>query len=256
MSTSTPGRLPHDPWAEHYESVMHQTYGELYTRMTGYTMAEVDRLVPSDATVVDLGAGAGRMSIPLARSGRSVLAVERSARMIQALEARRAALDPVEAARVEVRPATIQSPGPLPPADLVLCVFTVIAYCTTEVDLLGAFRSAVRALTGTGPLLLDVPQDEVFESVEVETGDLIRDVTMTERGEGRYRYRERTLVRTPHGSAEYTDEFELRRWSLGEVERLLREAGFASVEDVTDRFPGLGARYLVARCEDVSSTAG
>ena len=256
MSPDSPYQRPHDPWAAHYETVMALSFGELYEQMTQDTLAEVDRRTGPNATVLDLGAGVGRMAIPLVKSGRQVIAVERSSNMLSALRTRASALTSAQAARIEIRHASITNAGPIDPVDLTLCVFTVIAYCLTGAGLADTFRTSFRALRPGGHFLLDVPDAEVFESMEVESADLIRDVSMTEMEHHVFEYREHTILRTPDGPVELRDSFRLRHWSLREVTTMLRDVGFASIEDVTDRFPGLGARYLVARKPNISSTEG
>ncbi len=255
MSPDLP-TAPHDPWADQYELVMALTFGDLYEQMTASTLAEVDRLVPPDATILDLGAGAGRMALPLARSGRRVIAVDRSDRMLTALRQRSSALGPKVADRIQLRRTSMTHPGAIGPVNLVLCVFTVVAYCLTEDELRSTFRVAFDALPAGGPFLLDVPEPEVFEPMEIESGELIRSVAMNEVDPGIYDYREHTVVRTPDGPIEYRDGFRLRRWSLDEIKRSLRRSGFTTIEDATERFPDLGARYLVARSSGVSSKAG
>jgi SAM-dependent methyltransferase len=232
---------------------MERTFAELYGHMTACTLAEVDRLTPRDATIADLGAGAGRMVVPLVNSGRRVIAVERSGPMVEALRRRLSALDPDQAARVEVRHASMADLEPTGTIDLVLCVFTVISYCLTESELASTFSAAAAAVGPSGAFLLDVPDAEVFSSLDVESGDLIREVVMTEGEPGLYAYREHTVVRTQAGPVEYRDSFQLRHWRVEDVTRHLRGAGFATIDDVTERFPGLGARYLLARPSEVSS---
>lgn len=247
-------QLPHDRWAEHYESVMELTFGDLYGRMTEYTLLEVNRLAPTPGTILDLGAGSGRMVIPLASSGHTVVAVERSSPMLEALRMRLSTLSSGHADRVEVRQASISELEPKGIVDVVLCVFTVISYCLTEAELARTFAVASAALDNAGAFLLDVPDRDVFSSMDVQSGDLIRELSMTEEEPGLFVYNEHTVVRTEDGPVEYRDSFHLRHWSVGDVTRILREAGFASIEDVSERFPGLGARYLVARTGEVSLT--
>ena len=232
------------------------SFGELYEQMTQDTLAEVDRRTGPNATVLDLGAGVGRMAIPLVKSGRQVIAVERSRTMISALRTRASALTSEQAARIEIRHASITNAGPIGRVHLTLCVFTVIAYCLTEAALADTFQTSFRALRPGGHFLLDVPDAEVFESMEVESADLIRDVSMTEMEHHVFEYREHTILRTPDGPVELRDSFRLRHWSLREVTTTLKDVGFGWIEDVTDRFPGLGARYLVARKPNISSTGG
>ncbi|MBG6239319.1 SAM-dependent methyltransferase [Mycetocola sp. CAN_C7] len=76
----------------------------------GYPQDAVDWLVPSDArTVLDLGAGTGKLTTLLARSGREVIAVDPSADMLARLTA--------SAPDVEVHVGTAES-IPLPDASV------------------------------------------------------------------------------------------------------------------------------------------
>lgn len=233
---------------------MELTFGDLYEGMTRCTLAEVNRLAPTVGTILDLGAGSGRMVIPLASSGHRVVAVEQSGPMLEALRMRLSSLSPGPAERVDVRQASMSELEPVGIVDVVLCVFTVISYCLTEAELGRTFTVAAAALDNAGAFLLDVPDRDVFSSMDIESGDLIRELSMTEVEPGLFEYQEHTVVRTADGPIEYHDSFHLRYWSVEEVTRILREAGFASIEDVSERFPGLGARYFVARTEEVSST--
>ena len=167
---------------------------------------------------------------------------------------RLSSLSPGPAERVDVRQASMSELEPVGIVDVVLCVFTVISYCLTEAELGRTFTVAAAALDNAGAFLLDVPDRDVFSSMDIESGDLIRELSMTEVEPGLFEYQEHTVVRTADGPIEYHDSFHLRYWSVEEVTRILREAGFASIEDVSERFPGLGARYFVARTEEVSST--
>lgn len=57
--------LPHDSWAAHYEAVMELTFQELYARLTSSALDEVRARLRPPASIVDFGAGCGRLSIPL-----------------------------------------------------------------------------------------------------------------------------------------------------------------------------------------------
>ena len=70
--------LPHDSWAAHYEAVMELTFQELYARVTSSALDEVRARLRPPASIVDFGAGCGRLSIPLASERYRVTAVEPS----------------------------------------------------------------------------------------------------------------------------------------------------------------------------------
>jgi hypothetical protein len=62
-----------------------------------------------------------------------------------------------------------------------------------------------------------------------------------------YKYSEHTVVRTEKGEETYRDQFPIRRWTRSEVSDALHAAGFVAEADVSDRFAGLGADYLLMR---------
>lgn len=249
--------LPHDSWAAHYESVMERTFGPLYQRLTQCALDEVDRWAAPGATILDVGAGCGRLTIPLLTRGYHVIAVERSPRMAEELlvRAERVAADHGGVIdRLDLHRTAIQSLSPVAPATMALSVFTVLAYALTDTELRAGLEAVHRTLQPGGTFLLDVPDDEVFESLDIESADLIREVVMTPVGDRLIDYREHTVVRTGEGQAEYRDMFRLRMWTPEEVKASLRDIGFDAVQDVSDRFEGLGARYLIACRPAVSST--
>lgn len=243
-------RLPHDSWAEHYEAVMVSTYGHTYDRLTSTAREEVaDRFEPG-ASIVDFGAGWGRLALPLARDGYRVTAVEPSPAMIDQLAAgkrRLAATDPMAAARLTVVQAAMQAIDGPGVHDMALCVFTVIAYLLDEEALTSAFRAVHASLGPGGLFLLDVPDEEVFDSFEVESAEIIREVAIEPCGNHLFDYRESTLIRTSNGEVRFEDRFTMRRWTVAEVTRTLAAVGFSMHDDVSHRFTELGARYLLVR---------
>lgn len=241
-------RSPHDSWAPHYERVMELTYGELYARLTTCALAEVRRRLPRGGSIVDFGAGCGRLALPLAAEGYRVTAVEPSVPMLEVLRARRRVMRPRSAIpRLGTVRGRMQETLLPRKHDMALCVFTVISYLLDASALSDALTVAASTLGPGGRFLLDVPDASLFASSEHEDAWMIRTVEMEPLGDGRYAYEERTTLRTTSGNVTYGDRFTLRRWGVEEVADALREAGFASAEDVTDAFPDLGARYLLAR---------
>ena len=75
--------------------------------VTFYRELAKKRLSPGD-TILELGAGSGRVTIPLARDGFRVVAVDQSPAMLARLRARVAALPAAAKARVEVVPGDLR----------------------------------------------------------------------------------------------------------------------------------------------------
>jgi len=244
------GGWPHDSWARHYEAVMERTFGSLYDRLTSSALAEIDARIDKGSSVIDFGAGCGRLALPLARRGLQVTAVEPSPAMFEELRHRAELLagqDPEASARLTLVHTSMQGYGGDHTHDLALCVFTVIAYMLDHHTLDSALRAAGGALRPGGLLLIDVPNEEVFESMEHDTGDIIREVSIEPLEGPLYRYRESTLIRTADGPTRYEDAFTLRRWTVDEIRDALARVGFEPGDDVEARFRGLGACYLLWR---------
>jgi SAM-dependent methyltransferase len=239
---------PHDSWAPHYERVMELTYGELYERLTSCALAEIRRRLPRGTSIVDFGAGCGRLALPLAAEGYAVTAVEPSRPMLEVLSARRAAmLSPSAWARLTTVQARMQKYRTERAHHMALCVFTVIAYLLDDTDLADAFDAAHGSLAPEGLFLVDVPDRALFTGFDHEDGRMIRTVEIDPVEGDRYAYEEHTTLRTSGGTVSYRDRFTLRRWSVEQVESALTGVGFEPVEDVSGSFAGLGAHYLLMR---------
>jgi SAM-dependent methyltransferase len=232
---------PHDSWAAHYETVMARTYGDLYARLTQVATAEVMDRVDAPASIVDFGAGCGRMSLPLAAEGYRVTAIEPSGPMITELRQRTGDLE------VESLQVSMQDFEPTRSYSFALCVFTVLAYIVDEETLGAALAAVAAALEPGGLFLLDVPDASVFQGFDHETDDIIRTVVIDPTADGLYTFRENTAILTDMGPATFQDEFVLRRWDRADILRRLYEVGFETEADVTARFSGLGAEYLLMR---------
>jgi SAM-dependent methyltransferase len=220
---------------------MELTFGEIYDRLTSSALDEIRARLRPPASIVDFGAGCGRLSIPLSRAGYEVTAVDPSGAMLDQLRARAPSLE------VETVETPMQRYRARRPHDLALCVFTVIAYILDEETLSQAFTAAAQSLVPDGLLLLDVPQYDMFESFDHDTESIIRHVEIEPIAGPVHAYHERTVLRTPDGSIQYEDTFRIRHWTLEETLVALDAVGFVPADDISARFTGLGANYLLMR---------
>ena len=62
----------HDNWGSLYDYVYEQTYGDFYRDLTVETVDQINQILPS-GTIIDYGAGTGRLSIPLSNQGSKVI---------------------------------------------------------------------------------------------------------------------------------------------------------------------------------------
>jgi SAM-dependent methyltransferase len=106
--------------------------------------------------VVEVGAGTGRIALPVAQAGHRVVAVDRSPGMLERLR-RRAALLPSEVGeRIETRIGTLEALPPLPPTDRVLAPFRTLLHLSTDEGRVDVFRAIRDVLVPGGRFVFDV----------------------------------------------------------------------------------------------------
>ncbi|MBL9016617.1 MAG: methyltransferase domain-containing protein [Myxococcales bacterium] len=106
--------------------------------------------------ILELGAGSGRVTIPLARDGHEVVAVDRSPGMLAGLRARIAKLPPAVAKRITVVEGdlcTFRAPGKFP---LAIAAFNVLEHLYTRGELDACLRRVAHHLAPGGAFAFDV----------------------------------------------------------------------------------------------------
>ncbi len=106
--------------------------------------------------VLELGAGSGRVTIPLARDGHEVVAVDQSRPMLAKLRARVAALPPAAASRVRVVEGDLRDftvPGKFP---LVIAAFNVLEHLYTRGEFAACLARVAAHLAPGGAFAFDV----------------------------------------------------------------------------------------------------
>ncbi|NVB78148.1 MAG: methyltransferase domain-containing protein [Kofleriaceae bacterium] len=114
----------------------------------------------SSGRILELGAGSGRVTIPLARAGFEVVAVDTSAAMLGKLRARVAALPSAVAKRITVHEGDlrafsvdIKKRGAFP---LAIAVFNVLEHLYTRVEVDACLRRVADHLAPGGAFAFDV----------------------------------------------------------------------------------------------------
>lgn len=217
------------------------TFDDLYGRLTSSALEEIRRRVRPPASIVDFGAGCGRLSVPLAAEGYRVTAVEPSPAMLAQLQGR------TEGRGVDTVCCTMQAYRADRKHDLALCVFTVVAYLLDERALRDAFAAAAACLVPEGLFLLDVPDASVFEGFDHDTGEIMRRVDIESVGASIYQFSEETTLRTEDGPVTYRESFPIRHWTREEILDATAQSGFVTESDVAAHFAELGAEYLLLR---------
>ena len=112
--------------------------------------------VPQESSVLELGCGTGRVTIPLARDGRHVVGVDRSAEMLARAKLRlraagRRAEERVVFLRADLRDFTLGARFPL-----VICAFNTFQHLYTRHDVAACLARVREALTDDGRFAFDV----------------------------------------------------------------------------------------------------
>src|SRR4051812_4768658 len=106
--------------------------------------------------VLELGAGSGRVTIPLARDGHHVVAVDQSKAMLGKLRARVAALSQSAAARVKVVAGDLRDFSVGGKFPLVIAAFNVLEHLYTRGELDACLRRVSAHLAPGGAFAFDV----------------------------------------------------------------------------------------------------
>ena len=176
--------------------------------------------------VLDLGAGPGRHSLPLARSGYTVTALDTSAHLLDRL--RQSAGDlPIEIVQADMREFVREQAF-----DLVLVMWTSFGYFEDEADHARVLDNIHASLKPGGRLVLDL--------VGLETlCRTMEPVHLTEYDDGRMLVERPALVDDMtrldnewlliDGDKVHRTHFSHRAWSAGEIHGLLSRHGFGLV---------------------------
>jgi SAM-dependent methyltransferase len=143
---------------EHYADAALYDYEYRRRRadVTFYRELARNRL-PAGAAILELGAGSGRVTIPLARDGFHVTAVDRSPAMLARLRARIAALPAAVAARIAVVAGDLCAfEIARPRFPLAIAAFNVVEHLYTRGEVQAFLGRARAALAPGGALAFDV----------------------------------------------------------------------------------------------------
>jgi SAM-dependent methyltransferase len=236
---------PHASWAQVYDAAYERTFGDVYESLTVSTVTVVRRKCAPPASLVDFGAGTGRMAVPLAVQGYTVTAVEPCTEMLDELRRK----DPE--GRVRAIASSMQDFQSDQTFDVALCVFTVLLYLLDEASLRASFRSAAGCLKTEGWLLLDIPSCQVFRSGEVSRGHGFRrawQVRPVPEKPDLYDYTENIHSTDGRGTERsYEDSFRIRHWHESIVMKVAEDCGLAKAEGPLPEFAATGSSYFWLR---------
>jgi len=249
---------PHDNWARFYDFVYQQTFGPVYKQLCEDTEDVCQQLVQyspgqgNSAYIMDVGAGTGRVTIPLLQQGHCITAVEPSQPMCEQIQIKAETMDETLRKNLKIIQKPMQHTNiQVNYFDIALCVFTVIAYIVKEESLRQAIQNIADSLKQNGLLLLDIPQRRIFESMTIQKGRLSRQIEITQINETNtlYDYKECCHGEMNGEHFEYSDSFQIRQWSDKEVIKICRDNGLVEAEIQAEvlngKFCNTGAEYYL-----------
>ena len=236
-------RDPHAHWAQQYDFVYHTLYGDALAEMTQATLSHIQAHTHPGDHLLDVGAGTGRLAIPLAHLGYQVTAVDPSAAMLTQLQ--------------QKAPSSITCLGdltrhhPTTPYHLALLVFTTISYITTGQALRNLLHQIAGRLQPGGYLIVDQPSRHTFASAtltgENADGYVCRHISMRPVGRTHFHYHEQTRGNQQGAPFAFQTALRMRYWSKHTLATYLASAGFSIVDEALSGHDASGAQYLLCQ---------
>jgi 2-polyprenyl-3-methyl-5-hydroxy-6-metoxy-1,4-benzoquinol methylase len=233
-------KQPHDNWATYYDFVYEKTFGSFYHNLTAETLKTINEILPK-GSIIDFGAGTGRLSVPLTKQGYFVVAVEKSSEMVEQFKLNQAnhKLD------IEIQNCSI-SEYDNGKADLALALFTVLSYATTEKELSETIKNICKHINSNGYFFFDLPNMVFFNAgriTNIQTENFNRVVELTNNRDDIYTYTENCSGIFNGQEFKYQDEFNIRYWSQNSLDKLLQENDFLDTQSVFLQFNSTGSTY-------------
>lgn len=235
-------KQPHDNWAIYYDFVYERTFGNLYYDLTAETINVIKEII-KDGTIIDYGAGTGRLTIPLKNMNYDINDVEKSSGMVDILRSK------AEEHKLEIPLYNCSiSEYENGYCDLALCLFTVLSYATTENKLKKNIQNVCKHLKPKGYFFFDLPNLIFFKAerlININSNNFNRSVTLLADNKNKdvYTYHEKCNGKFKGQQFEYVDEFTIRYWELDFVENLLKLEGLRPIDKDFTQFNSTGSTY-------------
>lgn len=230
---------PHDSWAGVYDQVYEYSFGEMYKDLTKATLDFMKTNSPTGSKILDIGAGTGRMSIPLSKHGYQITAIDASKEMLNVLKAK----DTDN--KIEMYHSKLQDLSLDKKYDAVLCVFSVFCYITDWLELNIALKKLSEIVKPDGYAFIDIPSYFAFSGRYFASETLERNVEVNAKkdDETLFEYKENVVISASDGQITYKDEFIIRYWDPEIILGIIKNLGMRVEYDATTDFAGSGAHY-------------
>jgi 2-polyprenyl-3-methyl-5-hydroxy-6-metoxy-1,4-benzoquinol methylase len=234
-------KQPHDNWGTYYDFVYKQTFGDFYKNLTTETLKAIKQIL-SKGTIIDFGAGTGRLAIPLSEQGYSVIAVEKSNGMVNEIIRKTKEHN----LKIEINNCSI-SEYQHSKADLAIALFTVLSYSITDEELFKNITNICAHINTNGYFFFDLPNTVFFDVdrlINIQTNNFKRIVELTNNDNSNiYTYKEQCRGFFNGQKFSYEDEFKIRYWTLNKIDKFLAENGFRDTLKTFPQFNSTGSTY-------------
>ena len=231
--------MPHDTWFKYYDHVYETAYGSGYNLFTQASLRAIQSIVPMDSTILDFGAGTGRLSLPLCDLGYKPVAVERSHGMMSVLK------EKMEGRDFPVYNSSIAEYQGDEKGDLALAVFTVLDYITEDDEMRASLANISAHLKDGGYFLFDLAGAHFFNDFDGEQVEgIYRHTSIRKTSQPNvYQYSEECTGTLNGEDFEYSDSFLLRDWKLEELDAMLNEVGLVNTGVELSELNDFGSAY-------------
>ena len=141
-----------DAYARYYDLLYRD---KDYAAEAQYVASRIREQAPRAKRILELGCGTGAHAEQLARMGYTIYGVDLSEAMLARAKARKGSLPPEVAARLSFGLGDVRTVRTSETYDVVISLFHVISYQTTNADLEAAFKTAAVHLESGGLFLFD-----------------------------------------------------------------------------------------------------
>jgi ubiquinone/menaquinone biosynthesis C-methylase UbiE len=233
---------PHDSWANSYDQLFEASFGSRLSNFTDLTMKLVLELSEPAESILDIGAGTGRMSLPLIESNFYVSSLDPSAGMLSQLATKLPNHPNLELIHCPI--ANLEMHESYNGA---LCIFTVSSYWLDESTLANSLRSIYNALLPHGWLVIDRTLQSSFSDTVFQNERIQRQAMIEGLGGDIYRFTEQSTVSSSNNITQINDSFLIRYWEENLFLDHVAAAGFNVEQDLSRAFSSSGASFYLLR---------
>jgi 2-polyprenyl-3-methyl-5-hydroxy-6-metoxy-1,4-benzoquinol methylase len=234
-------KQPHDSWGTYYDFVYEQTFGSFYNNLTTETLNVINQILLK-GTILDFGAGTGRISFPLTEQGYTVIAIEKSGGMVNDFKRKSEAYN----REIKIHNCSI-SEYENGKADLAIALFTVLSYSITEDELSRNIKNICNHINPNGYFFFDLPNAVFFNAgclINIQINNFSRFVELTSKnGNDIFTYKELCSGIFNGQEFSYEDEFQIRYWTVSTLDKLLVGNGFSDTLKTFPQFNSTGSTY-------------